>query len=192
MSGETSQTRLLDGQQKKVSFAPKPPGFELSHTLTGENSDHNGHCTCGRSQNGAYQSQSEVWAEELRRADDRCSKFKLEIDELTRLNSELENDIFLLNEKVSLRDQEITRLQVVSNGPSSLLGIRENFDQRTAEEKIISQERQIEFLNRQNQELLAEMNEIKQLVGIAESRDPTDRDRFHLKTLVRKLKQRND
>lgn len=36
------------------------------------------------------------------------------------------------------------------------------------------------------------MNEIKELVGIAESRDPTDHDRFHLKTLVRKLKQRND
>ena len=36
------------------------------------------------------------------------------------------------------------------------------------------------------------MNEIKQLVGIAESKDPTDKDRFHLKTLVRKLKQRNE
>lgn len=36
------------------------------------------------------------------------------------------------------------------------------------------------------------MNEIKELVGIAESRDPTDRDRFHLKTLVRKLKLRCD
>ena len=36
------------------------------------------------------------------------------------------------------------------------------------------------------------MNKIKELVGIAESRDPTDRDRFHLKTLVRKLKNRCD
>mmetsp|Transcript_19159 Transcript_19159/g.23705 ORF Transcript_19159/g.23705 Transcript_19159/m.23705 type:complete len:110 (+) Transcript_19159:592-921(+) len=36
------------------------------------------------------------------------------------------------------------------------------------------------------------MNEIKELVGIAESRDPTDVDRFHLKTLVRKLKQKNE
>lgn len=36
------------------------------------------------------------------------------------------------------------------------------------------------------------MNEIKELVGIAESKDPTDRDRFHLKTLVRKLKNRCD
>lgn len=36
------------------------------------------------------------------------------------------------------------------------------------------------------------MDEIKQLVGIAESQDPTDKDRFHLKTLVRRLKNRND
>ena len=96
--------------------------------------------------------------------------------------------MFLLNEKVSHRDQEIQRLQVVTAGGSSYTSIRENFDQRQAEEKIVSQERQLEFINRQNQELLAEMNEIKELVGIAESKDPTDRDRFHLKTLVRKLK----
>ena len=83
-------------------------------------------------------------------------------------------------------------MQVVTAGGSSYTAIRENFDQKSAEDKILSQERQIEFINRQNQELLAEMNEIKELVGIAESKDPTDRDRFHLKTLVRKLKQRND
>jgi len=32
------------------------------------------------------------------------------------------------------------------------------------------------------------MNEIKELVGFAESKDPTDRDRFHLKLVVKKLK----
>ena len=62
----------------------------------------------------------------------------------------MENDIFLLNEKVSLRDQEINRLNVVSAGSSSFPAIRENFDQKQTEEKIISQERQIEFINRQN------------------------------------------
>lgn len=36
------------------------------------------------------------------------------------------------------------------------------------------------------------MNEIKELVGIAESKDPTNKDRFHLKTIVRKLKQKNE
>lgn len=41
---------------------------------------------------------------------------------------------------------------------------------------------------KQNSELNAEMNEVKELMGICESRDPTDKDRFHLKTLVKKLK----
>ena len=104
----------------------------------------------------------------------------------------MENDIFLLNEKVSMREQEINRLNVVASGSSSFPSIVANFDQKQAQEKITSQERQIDFINRQNQELLSEMNEIKELVGIAESRDPTDRDRFHLKTIVRKLKLRCD
>ena len=66
--------------------------------------------------------------------------------------------------------------------------IRENLNDKVMEDKMISQERQLEFLNRQNQELTAEMNEIKSLVGLAESKDPTDHDRFHLKTIIRKLK----
>lgn len=73
-----------------------------------------------------------MWAEELRRADERCNKFKSSIDQLQRMNDELENEIFSLNEKVSMRDQEINRLQVVSGGPSSFTGIRQNFDQKSA------------------------------------------------------------
>jgi hypothetical protein len=36
------------------------------------------------------------------------------------------------------------------------------------------------------------MTEIKELLGICEARDPTDKNRAHLKKLVRELKQRND
>jgi hypothetical protein len=50
----------------------------------------------------------------------------------------------------------------------------------------------VEFLNQENHRLESEMREIKELLGICESNDPTDKDRVHLKTLVRKLKQRND
>ena len=66
------QRGVLDGTNKKVSFAPGPAKFELSHTLAGENNDPN---AIG-GQFGAYQSQADVWTEELRRADDRCNKFK--------------------------------------------------------------------------------------------------------------------
>ena len=87
----------------------------------------------GRSNNFAvYQSQQDVWAEELRRADDRCNKFKEEIAELQRVNQEMENDIFLLNEKVSVREQEINRLNVVASGSSSFPSIVSNFDQKQA------------------------------------------------------------
>ena len=47
---------------------------------------------------------------------------------MQRVNQEMENDIFLLNEKVSIRDQEINRLQVVSAGSSSFPAIVNNFD----------------------------------------------------------------
>ena len=40
-SGAPSAQRGLDGSQKKVSFAPNAPGFELSTTLAAENSDPN-------------------------------------------------------------------------------------------------------------------------------------------------------
>jgi cell division protein FtsB len=36
------------------------------------------------------------------------------------------------------------------------------------------------------------MREIKELLGICETRDPTDKDRAHLKKLVKDLKQRNE
>ena len=36
------------------------------------------------------------------------------------------------------------------------------------------------------------MHEVKGLLGICESHDPTDVDRVHLKTLVRQLKKRNE
>ena len=36
------------------------------------------------------------------------------------------------------------------------------------------------------------MNEIKGLVGMAESKDPTDKDRFHLKKIIGTLKQKNE
>lgn len=36
------------------------------------------------------------------------------------------------------------------------------------------------------------MSEIKELLGICETKDPTNRDRAHLKKLIRELKARND
>lgn len=71
------------------------------------------------------------------------------------------------------RDAEISRLQVVG-GQSSYAGMRETFDQKQADEKIKAQERQLDFANRQNQELLGELNELKEAVGLSENKLTTD------------------
>ena len=47
-------------------------------------------------------------------------------------------------------------------------------------------------MNEENHRLSTEMQEIKELLGVCESRDPTDVNRAHLKKLVRELKSRND
>ena len=47
-------------------------------------------------------------------------------------------------------------------------------------------------MNEENHRLSGEMQEIKELLGVCESRDPTDVNRAHLKKLVRELKQRNE
>lgn len=41
-----------------------------------------------------------MWAEELRRADERCSKFRGEVANLTSQNHKIQEDVKLLNEKV--------------------------------------------------------------------------------------------
>jgi hypothetical protein len=49
-----------------------------------------------------------------------------------------------------------------------------------------------EFLNKENHRLETEMQEIKELLGICEIKDPTDKNGAHLKKLIRELKIRND
>ena len=39
---------------------------------------------------------------------------------------------------------------------------------------------------------MAEATEVKELLGLCESKDPTDKNGVHLKVLVKKLKDRND
>lgn len=96
----------------------------------------------------------------------------------------------MMNESLMSRDTEIKRLQVC--GTPSAGNIKSTLDSRQAHDTIATQQKKLDFLNQQNHELVAELNEIKDLVGIAESKDPTDKDRFHLKKVIRQLKQRND
>ena len=189
MSSTEHKDVLTGGTGKRVTVMDEGAKFELSMPLMGgpENRDPN---QLSGVTNEAFSAQQHQWADELRRADERCNKFKADMARLQEHNTMLETEIRTLQDKVTTRDNEIARLHVVGS-QSTYMGVKENFDQRKAEDKILAQERQLEFLNRRNQDLLTEINEIKELVGMAESKDPTDKDRFHLKTIIRELTKRN-
>jgi cell division protein FtsB len=138
------------------------------------------------------QAQQNVWAEELRRADDRALKFKNDVIEAERMRSAMEARIKELSSAVMSRDQEIQRLTMLYKGGQNFDSVKLSFDKHTSQETIDKLQKQNEFVNEENHRLSQEMQEIKELLGVCETRDPTDKDRAHLKKLVRELKQRND
>ena len=73
----------------------------------------------------------------------------------------------LVEGQVSQRDEELNRLNVTFQGGSSFAHIK--------------------LGNK-----LSDMNEIKGLMGVCGSKDPTDMDRLDLETLIKKLKQNNE
>lgn len=51
-----------------------------------------------------------MWGDQLRRADERCTKFRQEASTLTNQNHKLVEDVKLLQQGVTARDSEIARL----------------------------------------------------------------------------------
>jgi len=133
-----------------------------------------------------------VWAEELRRADERALKFKQDMAEADAIRMQLDSRVKELERAVSTREQEIQRLTLLYKGGQNFDSVKVSFDRQSAEAQISSLAKQNEFLNGENHRLGEEMREIKELLGVCESRDPTDVDRAHLKKLVRELKGRNE
>ena len=136
--------------------------------------------------------QQNVWAEELRRADERALKFKQDLLEGQQSRKDLENRLKELQHGVAARDQEIVRLGMLYKGGQTFDQVKSQYDRSQSDSQLQSLQNQNNHLNEENHRLSTEMQEIKELLGVCESRDPTDVNRAHLKKLVRELKQRND
>ena len=70
--------------------------------------------------------------------------------------------------------------------------VKINYDKSKNDELVTKIQKDNQFLNQENHRLEQEIQEIKELLGICETKDPTDKDRAHLKKLIRELKSRND
>lgn len=84
------------------------------------------------------------------------------------------------------------RLTLLYKGGQNFDTVKLNFDRHSAETQIVNLTKQNEFLNQENHRISEEMREIQELLGICDPRDPTDKNRAHLKKLVRELKTRNE
>ena len=137
-------------------------------------------------------SQQQVWADELRKADQRALLYKKDIEGMELARNETDKKIRELIQQIDTRDQEIHRLSLMYKGGQNFDSVKVNFDRSKSDELVTKIQRDNEFLNQENHRLEMEIQEIKELLGICETKDPTDKDRAHLKKLIRELKSRND
>ena len=77
-----------------------------------------------------FQSQQEVWANELRRSDDRCNKFKQETAALMEQKHAIENELRTHIDSLRARDDEIRRLQSLYGGQVMCENVKRTFDER--------------------------------------------------------------
>lgn len=61
-----------------------------------------------------YQEQQKIWQDELKKADERSSKLKKDISNLNSSNQSLAEEVRLLTERVSSREEEIARLSNIT------------------------------------------------------------------------------
>lgn len=77
-------------------------------------------------------SQQQIWAEELRRADERAGKFRGELAESERRRQEMLEVIRDMERRVAARDQEIARLGQLYRGGQNFDQVKLNYDRAQA------------------------------------------------------------
>lgn len=93
--------------------------FEITGTLDGGPSNN--------SASSELKMQNEMWAQELRRADERAQKFKDEVDRLLDTKRQLKSENDKLVEKVHAREEEIARLHKSYRGGQTFDEVKTNY-----------------------------------------------------------------
>lgn len=84
------------------------------------------------------QQQQNVWAEELRRADERALKFKQDLADADAKRIDMEKKLREMDKALQARDQEIQRLALLYKGGQNFDTVKDNYDKQTAQNNIVS------------------------------------------------------
>lgn len=131
-------------------------GFEITHTLPPENKK-------PQDENEKIQEKKEgdVWAEELRAADDRANKFKQQADTIEKELGDTKKSLISLKKQVETRDVEIKRLQGLYEGGQNIEKLASKYANDNNEQLISRLNSHIDFLNKENHRLENELRKIK-------------------------------
>ncbi len=158
--------------------------FDMTHPLSQNQDPNRGAAPTETSQ--------EVWATEMRKQDDRISALRTDLATSEQRGSQLNQKAQQLEKMVKTREEEILRQSALYQGGQTFSQIKSGHSARQADETINKQVNQIEILNTQNHHLSQELSEIRELLGMCETKEPTNKDRVNLGTLAKKLKAKND
>jgi chromosome segregation ATPase len=90
------------------------------------------------------------WHEELAKADERCARFRGQLDDLTKRKAEVEEKLTYCEKQILVRDDEIKRLHQLYQGGANLEVLSVKHTHETNEKTIGKLANQVEFLNKEN------------------------------------------
>lgn len=102
-----------------------------------------------------------MWAEELRKADERAAEFRNQARIYESKFRELENDLSMCRQKIDTRDKEIQRLSNLYEGGQTLPQLNVDYVSKQNKDTITKLNDQLDFVNRENHRLEGELESAK-------------------------------
>lgn len=97
-----------------------------------------------------YLADQNAWAQEVRKADERCQTYHTSILELQKKNESEQHFVQELTQKIKVRDEEILRLHDMYQPGQNLEKLNLKYQQEQNEVVITKLQNQVDFLNKEN------------------------------------------
>jgi chromosome segregation ATPase len=126
----------------------------------------------------------EVWAEELRAADERANKFRDQTIKLERELIDVNENLKTLKGQIEVRDKEILRLQGLYEGGHNIDKLTSKYIEESNDETIAKLHNHLDFLNKENRRLENELKKYR----------PEDRSALEAsyKTMMSQMTRKNE
>jgi len=103
----------------------------------------------------------EVWAEELRAADERANKFRDQAIKLERQLVDVNENLKTLKGQIEVRDKEILRLQGLYEGGQNIDKLTSKYIEESKDETVTKLHNHLDFLNKENRRLENELKKYR-------------------------------